>query len=385
MNQGCDGAVAARIGGARRASVRALLSIASVSLAAAWLGACKDEPPPAPETKAEAPAEKKPAVDDKIASAMAAAEANARSGAQRSEGQGAPPQDGILSADAALRELSPGSPASLVLGGEGSAPRVRLGADRLAPGAGLRGKVTLSYRSGGSVMPTVDLDLDAKVAAAGANTAPASLATAGGPDASGLALRFAVTGARPADNQPGRLPENAKAEIAKLKGSSIERLTLPSGALLSQGQKLAGNNADLEPLLTGSAESLSSALLPYPEVPVGAGAFWMIKSRETANGAAVLAYRMVKLVEVGPTQVKLTINTRRYLLDSVLPLAGLPAHHVRRFESEGEATLNVRPGALYPDSGDVRDTFMALVSPDDRPNQAVPIQSELSAHLAFSR
>jgi hypothetical protein len=112
----------------------------------------------------------------------------------------------------------------------------------------------------------------------------------------------------------------------------------------------------------------------------------MVKSRETASGAAVLAYRMVKLVELGPAQVaKLTVNTRRYLLEPALPLAGLPPHRVRRFESEGEATLTLRPGIAYPDAGDVRDTFMALVSPNERPNQAVPIQSELSAHLAFSR
>jgi len=372
------------------------------------LAGCKDEPAPAEQPEAEASAEKKPAVDEKIANAVAAAtEASARSGAQRSEGQLAPPADGILSAEAAAHELAPGSPAALVLGSDGAAPRLRLGAERLGPGASPNAKLTLSYRSGGSVMPTVDLDLRSKlvpgnpassrVAAAPAATAQASVPAASGAPAPGaataapspgetsFAVRFTVQSSRPAESQPGRLPENAKAEIAKLSGSTIDRVVSASGAPISLEHKLAGNNPDLEPLLTGGAEALSSALLPLPEVPVGAGAFWMVKSRETANGAAVLAYRMVKLVELGPAQAKLTVNTRRYLLDPALPLAGLPPHRVRRFESAGEATLTLRPGLAYPEAGDVRDTFMALVSTNDRPNQALPVQSELSAHIVFSR
>jgi hypothetical protein len=351
-----------------------------------WLGACQDEPPPAAEAPVEASTEKKPAVDDKIASAMAAAaEASARSGSQRSEGQPAPPADGILAAEAATRELAPGSPATLVLGADGVEPRVRLGAP--APGVSLHAKLSLSYRSGGSVMPTIELDLASKGAGGSPERASAALTAGGasGAPVGAVAALFTVGGARPAGNQPGRLPENARAEIAKLNGSSIERVSSPNGALIAHTQKLAGNNPDLEPLLTGSAEVLASVLLPYPEAPVGAGAFWMVKSRELANGAPVLAYRMVKLVELGSAQAKLSVSTRRYLLDPVLPMAGLPPHHVRRFESTGEATLNLRPGAPYPESADVRDTFMALVAPDDRPNQALPIQSELSASITFSR
>ena len=286
-----------------------------------------------------------------------------------------------------------------MLGSEGAAPRVRLGGERPGPGVSPSAKLTLSYRSGGSVMPTVDFELRSKIVPSGvapggvapggvapgrAETAPASVPAPSTGDGI-FTERFTVASSRPAESQPGRLPENAKAEIAKLSGSSIDRVVAANGAPISLEPKLAGNNPDLEPLLEGAGEALSSALLQLPEVPVGAGAFWMIKSRETANGAAVLAYRMVKLVELGPAQAKLTVNTRRYLLDSALPLAGLPPHRVRRFESEGEATLTLRPGVGYPEAADVRDTFMALVSTNDRPNQALPVQSELSAHIAFSR
>jgi hypothetical protein len=373
-----------RLDGTASRLARRARAAAAVLLALGVTGACKDEPAPPAEVKSEPPAEKKPALDDKIANAMAAAEASARSEAGSSNAQSAPPADGILTAEAAARELAPGSAAQLVLGAPGGTPRVRLGQEHIAAGAGPSGKLVLSYRSGGSVMPTIEFDLAPKVGPAGAETQPASVA--GSPsEPANVALRFALGRARPADDQPGRLPENAKAEIAKLNGSYVELVAASNGALVAQHQKVAGNNPDLEPLVTGSSEALASVVLPYPDVPVGVGAFWMIKSRETVSGADVLAYRMVKLTELSPGTAKLSVNTRRYLLATALAMPGLPPHHVRRFESEGEATLNVRPGSFYPQSADCRDSFMALVTPDDRPAQAVPIQSALTAKVSFSR
>jgi hypothetical protein len=380
-----------------------------VALGLTLSGCSKDEPAPAAEPKAEQPEEKKPAVDAKIANAMAAAEKSARSEAAVPSGQTAPPPDGILGVEAAARELAPGQPAQLVLGGNGSEPRVQLGSERITPGVGPVGKLSISYRSGGSVMPTIEFEVKSKIAVAGAQTQPASItpgaapassppteggqagrvpaggASSGAAAGSHLAVRFVLAGAEPAGNQPGRLPENARAEIAKLNGSYVELVTLPNGALVAQSQKLTGNNPDLEPLVTSSAEALSAALLPYPDVAVGVGAFWMVKSRETMNGGPVIAYRMVKLVELGPTLAKLTVNTRRYLIEPSLPMAGLPPHQVRRFESEGEATLQLKPGALYPDSAESRDAFMALVSPRDRPNQPMPVRTELSSSVSFRR
>jgi hypothetical protein len=147
---------------------------------------------------------------------------------------------------------------------------------------------------------------------------------------------------------------------------------------------LAGNNPGLEPLVRGGAEALGSIVLPYPEVPVGVGGFWMVKSRETVNLAEVMVYRMVKVVEVVGETAKLSVNTRRYLISPDVPLPGLPPHRVRQFESEGNATLSVRAGAAYPESAEVNDTFGALLAPNDRPNQAMPFQSELTAKFSFA-
>jgi hypothetical protein len=367
------------------------LLASSFVLGLACLASCKSEPPPAAsEPPAGAVSEKKPVVDDKIANAMAAAQADVQAKEASRGGETAPPADGIMGMEAAAHELPPGSPASLVLGAEGASPRLRLGPERRPIGAGPAGKLQLSYRSGGSVMPTIDFDLKTKSSNSEGSAAAAGVpGAAGGASASaapgGITTRFSLASARAAENQPGRLPENARAEIAKLNGSWVEVVTTSRGALLTQRFQLAGNNPDLQPVLLGSAETLASISLPYPEVPVGVGAFWMVKSRETANGAEVLAFRMVRLTELTPDKAQLTVNTRRYLVNPSLPLEGLPAHRVRQFESEGDATLNLRPGATYPETADLRDTFMALVTPSDRPNQAMPIQSETTAKLSFAQ
>jgi hypothetical protein len=136
--------------------------------------------------------------------------------------------------------------------------------------------------------------------------------------------------------------------------------------------------------VAGSADALTSAVLLYPDVPVGAGGFWMVKSREVANGTEVIAYRMVRVTELAGDVARLNVSTRRYLITPSLQLEGLPPHRVRKFESEGNATLSLRAGSAYPEQAELQDTFMALVAPSDRPNQALPVQSEFSAKLSFT-
>jgi hypothetical protein len=324
-------------------------------------------------------------VDQKIANAVAAAQASAQA-VSPSTDQVAPPADGIMSPEAAARELAPGSAATLVLGNEGTSPRLKLGVESIAPGAGPAGKLQLSYRSGGSMMPTIEFDLKPRVTPVEGSTATPSSGAGGSANAapSALAIRFVMANVRPAAEQPGRLPDNARAEIAKMNGSWVELISTPRGALQKERAELAGKNPGLEPFMQGSAEALSSIVLPYPEVPVGVGAFWMVKSREQSNGADVLAYRMVKVTEINAQTAKLTVSTRRYLLTPTLPIEGLPPHQVRQFESEGNATLLVRAGAPYPESAELEDTFGALLVPGDRPTQALPFQSQLNAKLSFA-
>ncbi|MEY2932025.1 MAG: hypothetical protein RL033_2774 [Pseudomonadota bacterium] len=362
--------------GARSLHARRWLAAAAAGVLCA--GCPSDPSPKKAEPVAEQPAEpgeSKPVVDRKIESAMAAARASAQAQPGASGGQGAPPADGILGVEGAARELPPGSGAQIVLGSAGAEPRVTLGFARA--NAAPAGSISISYRSGGSVMPTVEVEFKAK-------TTGGAAAGAGGAGASdGLLTHFGFTNARPAADQPGRLPENARSEIAKLKGSSVDFVGDPRGAVVSQRVLVSGNNAVLEPFVQGSAVALASFSLPYPNEPVGVGAYWMVKSRELAEGAEVVAYRMVKLTGLEGGVAQLTVNTKRYLVTPQLSLQGLPPHRVRQFQSEGSATLSLAVGSPYPRSAEVKEQFGSLVVADDRPQQPIPVQSELTAHITL--
>ncbi|HEU4577293.1 MAG TPA: hypothetical protein VFS67_03490 [Polyangiaceae bacterium] len=345
--------------------------LAAVVLALACQGSKQEPAPQGKGGEAGEATENKPVVDQKIASAMAAAARSETKTPGAAEGQ--PPPDGILGEEAAQRELPRGSPAQLVLGASGAEPRVRLGAPR--PASGPSGTLQLSYRSGGSVMPTVDLEFKAKSEGA---------AGAGGAAAASPSLRFSIVNASPAADQPGRLPENARAEIAKLRGSSIDFLSAPAGGVQGERFQVAGNNPALQPLVQGSAVALAPLAIPYPETPVGAGAYWMVKSRETAEGADVIAYRMVKLTALANDIAQLDVSTRRYLITPRIALEGLPPHQVRQFKSEGSAKLSLPVGAPYPTSAEVQEQFATLVTPDESPQQALPVQSALEAKLTIT-
>lgn len=341
---------------------------------AVLVGACqsaepakKAEPSTEQATEGAEVTENKPVIDRKIESAMAAARASSEQGGASAGQENAPPQDGILGAEAAARELPPGSSAQIVLGSAGSEPRVVLAAERAS--AAPAGSIQVSYRSGGSVMPTVELKFKGK-------TTPS---TSAGSD--GLLTHFGFTSARPAADQPGRLPDNARSEIAKLEGSSVDFVADARGAAVSQRLQVSGNNPVLEPFVQGSAVALASFAMPYPDVPVGVGAYWMVKSRELAEGAEVIAYRMVKLTALESGVAQLSLNTKRYLVAPQLALQGLPPHQVRQFQSEGSATLSLPVGSAFPRSADVKEQFGSLVTVQERPQQPIPVQTEISAQI----
>jgi hypothetical protein len=355
-------------------TVNRWLRVLLAGLGLAWLGACQSEPPKvetAKTDKAEGGAEQKPVLDNKIASAMqAAAQAEA---AQVQAGQaGAPPPDGILGLEAADREIAQGKPAEVTLGGAGGTPKVSLGTGELKAGDGPKGTLQVSYRIGGSVVPTIEYGFQVQRAA------PA--------EAEPVRTRFALLKAAPAADQPGRLPPNMAAEVAKLNGSSVEFTSTRQGLPLGAAKVEAKNNEpELVPLVESASTALTELVLPRPEVPVGPGAFWMVKSRESFNGGDVVVYRMVKVEAVNGDVAELSVTTRRYLAGKTLALEGLPPHTIREFRGEGTASLSLRQGSAYPHQGKVRESMLALVAPNDQPGQAIPVQSDLSATLTTQK
>jgi hypothetical protein len=334
------------------------------------LGGCEAEKPQAEAEKKEADeqADKKPVLDNKIESAVqAVARAEAERAPQAQEG--APPPDGILGPDGAERELGAGKAAEVVLGNAGGTPKLDLSPGELKAGEGPRGTVQLSYRVGRSVMPTIDFGFQGVRAEAE-------------PDQ--LKTRFQLLKATPAANQPGQLPPNAAAEVAKLNTSWVEFSGTRRGLLRGTQFETHGNNPELAPIVEGAASVLSLLVLPRPEQPVGQGAFWMVKTREPLSGADTITYRMVKVESVVGDVAELSVSTRRYLVTPKLALEGLPAHGVSEFKSEGSASLSLRQGAQYPHQLRSKDMMGALVVPEDQPGQGSPIQADLNATVQLT-
>src|SRR5829696_7643401 len=91
--------------------------------------------------------EKKVALDPELAQAMAAASVGAPARGQP-QADGGPPPNGMFAPGAADKEAAKGSAPRVVLGSEGSDPKVSLSPARPDPGKKLSGKVQVSVQQG---------------------------------------------------------------------------------------------------------------------------------------------------------------------------------------------------------------------------------------------
>ncbi len=335
--------------------------------ALSWGCQSDPEPPPQEVGEAEPPEEKKPVVDGKIAQAMAAASNQAPRAAESAAS--APPPDGLLDAAAADREAPSGQPASIVFGSAGAAPRVSL-QPHWEGASPLDGRLELSTRTGPAALPTVEMSLRLEPKVERAGGALASVST-----------EIRIPSVKLAEKQPGRLPPGAAQVVGKLAGSRVRLRTTGNGAAVAASFEASDESADLEPLLAGAVTTFSGAALPYPEQPVGIGAYWMVKSREVFSSADVVVYRMVRVEKISPGQIELDVKSRRYLVGTSIPLQGLPPHRVRQFSSEGQGSLRIAAGSPFPSRFETRESMAVVLSPDDRPAQALTLRAELDGLL----
>lgn len=366
-----------------RLAVAALgLPVLLIGLVSPFLLGCEEPPPPKqeePETSESEATARKPAVDPRIEEAMAAAQGVAPPAAA-ADGM-RPPPAGLMERQVAEREVALGAPAAIVFGDAGSAPRRLLAlaaakatgetAGAAPPGiesAPQRARLTLRSRSGGSVLPTLDLDWRA------------TFAQKGRPE-----LQFLLESSVPAGQQPGRLPADASKAIAALVGSTVHVPLSATGAPAAPQAQRKGGKA-LEVAFDGATQLLGHLALAYPAQPVGAGAYWMMKSRERCLGADTIVYRMVRVTALSPTGAKLDVKTRRYLVDRRLQVGGLPEHTVVQFQAEGSATLEVPEGGILPGQAELSERVLAMLSVSGgRGGRALPFQTEVGGSWALSK
>jgi hypothetical protein len=288
-----------------------------------------------------------------------------------------PPPNGIFAPGAADKAMAKGSPATLTLGGDGTAPRVQLGPPA-KPGSKRSGSIEIASQADprqGAIPISLALTIEALKSKSDSD--------AGAPSATQMVAK--VTGA--SINAPG-VPAEIAAGIAKLRGSHVDYQVGPDGAGANFRFE-ASKSAD--PGFRDAIHSLSDTLalltLPFPTKPVGVGAFWMVTTRDVAMGLDLVTYRLIKVEKVEGSVVSLSVNTKRYAASPAFDIEGLPPevpHSMVEFHAGGDGNLTVSAGEAFPKAGQL-DTVVAaaLGAPDPKTKQSAGVQLQTRAVVAF--
>jgi hypothetical protein len=351
------------------ARVRAL-TLATILVAVA---ACEEkshsEAKPATSAKADAGTPRSAGVDKNIAEAVAEVAGG------KGPGASGPPASGVFTPGAADKEIRAGDPPMLALGGKGEGATVAFAGG--APKKKLDAKVVVSVQMGPrSAMPTVELSVTQE--------ANAAAESGGDKPAAPTEMTLRVAGSKLASEQPGELPAGLEKEIGKLKGSKYHFVVGTNGA-----GRLAGidipKEADpgLATILETAGDTLSLALLPYPTEPVGAGAFWMIKTRGAMFGLETVSYRMMKLQRVENDRATISVNTKHYVVSGRLGFPGLPPHKIGEFNQTGNGTIVVPVAQPSSIQGENTEALLASLVSDGQGGggQAIPPGQQLPIHF----
>jgi len=344
----------------------------AVSLLA--LVACEKEQESETKVESDAGIDKNATLDPELAKAVAAASAGIARGPAAASSSG-PPPNGIFPPGRADKEIKRGDPPKITLGGQGSEPRVVLGPAQPKPGMKLTGtiEVVQSDPGRGGLPIEFSLRIEAKKgdkSAADAGAAPAA-----------VPMLAQVVGARAA---VAGVPRELDDAVAKLKGAKVEYEVLPDGSGTNYRYDIGGATPEFRDMMRMLSDTIALVTLPMPAQPVGKGAFWMATSREGVLGLDLVTYRMVKVEELAPNKVTLSVGTKRYATSDRFELDALPPDAPRElagFEAKSEGRVEFVPGTPFPLAGQVGSLLAAQLGTD--PQKAGTLQLQSRAGLSF--
>ncbi|HEV8548027.1 MAG TPA: hypothetical protein VGQ57_03345, partial [Polyangiaceae bacterium] len=256
----------------------------------------KSAPPAASVDKAAA-------IDPELAKAVAAASAGVGQGAAP-VGSGQPPPGGIFPPGGADREMPKGLPPKLTLGGTGAEPRVKLTPAQPKPGTKTTGKFDVAVQAD-SRQGALPVSIATSFEVAKTKTEGAVAAAPGTLEPVTVTVR--VTGVKLG---VAGVPADFEARFAKLKGAKIEYQVAANGAGSNFRTELPPGAAETRDHLRVLADALALVTLPLPAEPVGAGAMWMVTSREGVFGLDLVTYRLVKVDAVTADSATLSLVTK---------------------------------------------------------------------------
>lgn len=318
---------------------------------------CQKEEPKAETTKSDsdAKASKVDAIDPSLAQAVAAASVAAPSGkgAAPAQVEGGPPPDGVFAPGAADKEIARGALPKLTLGSDGAEPRVKLGVGK-SP-AKMSGTIQIALQADprqGAIPVLLNLSVEPKKAeAAKEGDAPVS-----------QPVSVRITGAK--IDAPS-VPKDLDEQLAKLKGSKVEYSILPSGAGAGYRFDVSkGAPEEFKDVVRSLSDALAMLTMPYPDKPLGAGAYFMVTSRDDFQGIDLVTYRMVKVKQVTAETATLDVSTKRYAASRNVDFPGLPPDiekNLAEFQANSDGTVELGVGALLPGKGQVSSVLVASI------------------------
>ena len=342
----------------------ALLGLAS--------GCEKEERQPPEEKKEDAGAVDRTAqLDPSLAKAVAAASSKAPSPQAGSEG--GPPPKGVFAPGEADRQIKKGAPALLTLGSEGQPPRYPLISSKFRPGDKVKGVVQIAVQTDprqGALPVDFSLAFEAK---------PAGPGTAAG-------LTNVVATVESASVNAMGLPPELMTALKQLKGSRVEYQVAPNGGGANFTTVMA-KGAESNPLahtMRSLSDALATITLPYPDKPLGTGAFWMATSREGVMGLDLVTYRLIRVQRAEPTQVTLTLETKRYAIGTDFDIMGLPGNYtLEEFQSVADGTAMIALGQPLPYKSLLKLNLGAVLIPEEKPEEQGTLQVQGQARFTF--
>jgi hypothetical protein len=300
------------------------------------LGCSKENPPTEATPRPDAGVSKAEAMDPDLAQAVAAASAMRPSAAAV---EGGPPPNGIFAPGAADKEIAKGQAPKLTLGSEGAEPKVSLSPAQPKPGSKQSGTIQIVQQSQGAGLPVeFGIALEAqKPKGEGVTAVPVVVKV--------TSAKVAVSGA----------PKELEAQIAKLKGAKLEYEVSVDGAGTNYRYEVPkAASQEFADIVRALSDVLAVVTLPFPQKPVGVGAFWMATSRDGVLGLDLVTYRMIKVEKIEGNKVTLNVNTKRYSTSPTFDMPGLPPdapRNLAEFQALAEGSLQIEPGKILPVGG----------------------------------
>lgn len=329
---------------------------------------CEEKPKPETSSTAPKPDDEPAILDPNLGKVIAASSASAARAAQPApDQQDGPPATGVFTPERAQAVHALGAPVSIEIGSQGSEPRVSLtpSQDEVPKRLGLTVATQMGPRRS---LPTVDLSFGLKA------DKPKKEGDAGA--VMPLAVTSKLDKVALSPNQPGQIPEEVEKEVVKMKGSKLSWTFAPGGGIttitLERNDKA---RAELEHNLVAIVEALAVASLPAPDKPVGAGAAWVARSRDTYGGLDLISYRMFRVTKVDGDQVTVAVETRQYATSPKVNKAGLPeGAELLQLECTGTGELVIERGARMAKQGTFTHSMkMGIRPPDAAQNQVMPL------------